>query len=90
MYVCMYVRPKGVSARSEDSCLGHGGAFDCFANSAAIFSTSSLVLQKQHSFKHKRRFSQVYKHQNQIKTIYMQILHYDTYFNIADRNLSHL
>jgi len=39
-----------------------------FAN-AANFCISTLVLQKQHSFKHKRRFSQVHKHKNQIKTI---------------------
>ena len=39
-----------------------------FATSAANLSASTLVLQKQHSFKHKRRFSQVHKqksHQNQ-------------------------
>jgi len=40
-----------------------------FAISAANFSISTLVLQKQHSFKHKRRFSQVHKHKNQIKPI---------------------
>jgi len=40
-----------------------------FAISAANFSISTYVLQKQHSFKHKRRFSQVHKHKNQIKTI---------------------
>jgi len=39
-----------------------------FAISAENFSISTLVLQKQHSFKHKRRFSQVHKHKNQIKT----------------------
>jgi len=33
-----------------------------FAISAANFSISTLVLQKQHRFKHKRRFSQVNKH----------------------------
>jgi len=32
-----------------------------FAISAANFSTSTLVLQKQHSFEHWRRFSQVHK-----------------------------
>ena len=35
----------------------------------ANFSISSLVLQKQLRFKHKRRFCQVHKHKNQIKTI---------------------
>jgi len=40
-----------------------------FAISAANFSFSTLVLQKQHSFKHKRRFSQVHKHKYKIKTI---------------------
>jgi len=39
-----------------------------FAISAADFRISTLVLQKQHSFKHKRRFSQVYKQINHIKT----------------------
>jgi len=34
-----------------------------------ILAFSTLVLQKQHSFKHKRRFSQVHKHKNQIKTV---------------------
>ena len=32
-----------------------------FATSAANFSISTLVLQKHHRFKHKRRFSQVHK-----------------------------
>ena len=50
-----------------------------FAISAANFSVSTLVLLKQHRFKHKRRFSQVQKHTNQIKTIYTQILSYDTF-----------
>ena len=40
-----------------------------FAISAANFSISTLFLQKQHRFKHKRQFSQVHKHKNQIKTI---------------------
>jgi len=40
-----------------------------FAINAANFSISTLVLQKQHSFKHKRQFSQVNKSKNQIKTI---------------------
>jgi len=40
-----------------------------FAINATNFSLSTLVLQKQHSFKHRRRFSQVHKHTNQIKTI---------------------
>jgi len=61
-----------------------------FAINAANFSTFALVLQKQHSFKHKRRFSHVHKHKNQMKTVYTQILSYDTYFNIAERNLSNL
>jgi len=39
------------------------------AISAANFSISNLVLQKQHSSKHKRQFSQKTKHKNQIKTI---------------------
>jgi len=38
-----------------------------FAINNANFSISTLVLQKQHSFKHKRRFSQVHKHKNQSK-----------------------
>jgi len=40
-----------------------------FAISAAHFSISTVVLQKQHSSKHKRRFSQVHKPKTQIKTI---------------------
>jgi len=40
-----------------------------FAINAANFSISTLVLQKQHSFKHKRRSSQVHKRKNQIKTV---------------------
>jgi len=59
-----------------------------FAISAATFSISALVLQKQHSFKHKRRFSQVHKRKNRIKIA--QILSYGTYFNIAERNLLYL
>jgi len=47
--------------------------------SAANFSVSTLVLPKQQRLKHKRRFSQVHKHKNQIKTIYTQILSYDTF-----------
>jgi len=39
------------------------------AISPAKFSISTLVLQKWHRFKHKRRFSQVKKTQNQIRTI---------------------
>jgi len=50
-----------------------------FAISAANFSISTLVLQKQHRFKHKRWFSQVHKHKNQIKTIYTPILSYDAF-----------
>jgi len=38
----------------------------------------ALVLPKQHKFKHKRRFSQVYKHKNWIKIT--QFLSYGTYF----------
>jgi len=60
-----------------------------FAINAANFSISTLVLQKQHSFKH----NNVLKCAN-IKFIskpfYAQILSYDTYFNIAERNLSYL
>jgi len=40
-----------------------------FVICAANFSVSTLVLQKQHRFKHKRRFSEVDRHKNQIKTI---------------------
>jgi len=61
-----------------------------FAISAAYFSISTLVLQKQQMFKHKRRFSQVNKHRNEIKNIYIQILRYNTDFNIAERKLSYL
>ena len=60
-----------------------------FATNAADFSISTLVLQKQHSFKHKRRFSQVDKHKIRSKPFYTQILSYDTSFNIAEQNLSH-
>jgi len=56
--------------------------------SAADFSISTIVLPKQYRFKHKRRFSQVHKHKNRIKTT--QILSYGTYVNIAERNLSYL
>ena len=38
-----------------------------FATNTANFSISTLVLQKQHSFKHKRQFSQVHKHKNKLK-----------------------
>ena len=58
------------------------------AISAANFSISTIVLPKQHRFKHKRRFSQVYKHRNQIKTIYTQILSYDT-FEMQKKDASH-
>jgi len=62
-----------------------------FAINAANFRNSTLVLQKQQSFKHKRRFSQVHKHKEIIsKPFYIQILSCDTYFNIAERNLSYL
>jgi len=49
-----------------------------FAISAANFSISTLVLQKWHMFKHKRRFSQVNKHKIRSKSFYTQILSYDT------------
>jgi len=35
-----------------------------FAFSAANFSISTLSFQKQHRFKHNRRFSQFHKHKN--------------------------
>jgi len=38
-----------------------GYSWDVFFINAANFSISTLVLQKKHSFKHKRRFSQVHK-----------------------------
>jgi len=44
-----------------------------FAINAANFSIFTLILQTQHRFKHKRRFSQVHKLKNQIKIIYTQI-----------------
>jgi len=50
-----------------------------FVISAANFIISTLVLQKQQSFKHKIRFSQVHEHKNQIKTILRTILSYDTF-----------
>jgi len=50
-----------------------------FAASAANYSISTLVLQKQHSFKRKRRFSQVHKQKIKSKQTYMQILSLNTY-----------
>ena len=50
-----------------------------FAISAANFSISTLVLQKQHRFKHKRRFSQVNKHKIRSKSFYTQILSYSMF-----------
>ena len=50
-----------------------------FAISAANFSISILVLQKQHSFKHKIWFSQVHEHKNQIKTILHTNFSYNTF-----------
>ena len=49
--------------------------------SAINFNISTLVLQKWHSFKPKRRFSQVNMHtNNEIKTIlHTQILSYDVF-----------
>jgi len=41
-----------------------------FAISAANFTISTLVLQKQNSFKHKRRFSQVIKHKIRSESFY--------------------
>jgi len=41
-----------------------------FAINAATFSISTLVLQKQHRLKHKRRFSQVHKHKIRSKPFY--------------------
>ena len=56
-----------------------------FAISAANFSTSTLVLQKQHRFKHKRRFSQVNTHEIRSKSFYAQTLSYDVFA----KNASH-
>ena len=61
-----------------------------FAITAANFSISTLVLQKQHSFKHKRHFLKCTNTKIRSKPFYTQILCYDTYCNIAERNLSHL
>jgi len=49
------------------------------AISAANFSISTLILPKQHRFKHKRRFSQVHKHKNRIKIILHTNFKYDTF-----------
>jgi len=49
------------------------------AISPANFSISTLVLQKWHRFKHKRRFSQVNKHKIKSKSFYTQILSYDMF-----------
>jgi len=46
------------------------------ATSAANVSISTLVFQKQHRFKHKRRFSQVNRHKIRLKSFYTQILSY--------------
>jgi len=48
-----------------------------FAYSASNCSISTLVLQKQHSFKHKRQFSQVHKQKITSKPTYTQILSYN-------------
>jgi len=61
---------------------------ETFSQQCCIF---TLVLQKQHRFKHKRRFSQECTNTEiRSKPFYTQILSYDTYFNTAERNLSHL
>jgi len=45
-----------------------------FAINAAKFSNYTLVLQKQHRFKYKRRFSQMHKHKTiRSKPFYTQI-----------------
>jgi len=44
-----------------------------FAIGAANFSISTLVLQKQHRFKHKRQFSHVNKHKIRSKSFNTQI-----------------
>jgi len=49
------------------------------AISPANFSISTLVLQKWHRFKHKRRFFQVNKHKIRSKPFYTQILSYNTF-----------
>jgi len=57
-----------------------------FAINAAHFSISTIVLQKQHSFKHKRRFSQVHEHKNQVKTIlhkFYRAMHYSAKRGLA-------
>ena len=58
------------------------------AISAANFSISTLVLPKQHRFKHKRRFSQVHKHRNWIKIILHTHFKYDR-FEMQKKNDSH-
>jgi len=50
-----------------------------FAINTANFSISTLVLQKRHRFKHKRRFFQVKKHKIRSKSYLTQILSYDTF-----------
>jgi len=52
-----------------------------FAIGAANFSISTLVLQKQHRFKHKRRSSQANKHKHKIrsKSFYTQILSFNMF-----------
>jgi len=54
-----------------------------FAINAANFSISTLLLQKQHSLKCTNT-------KIRSKPFYTQILSYDTYFNIAKRNLSYM
>jgi len=49
------------------------------AISAANFSISTLVLLKQHRFRHRRRFSQVHIHKNRIKIILHTDFKYDTF-----------
>jgi len=56
--------------------------------SAANFSISTLVLQKQHSFKNiKDNFLKCTNTKIRSKPFYTQILSNDTYCNIAERNL---
>jgi len=50
-----------------------------FGISAANFSISTLVLQKQHRLKHKRPFSQVNKQKIRSKSFYTKILSYDMF-----------
>jgi len=61
-----------------------------FAISAANFSISTLVSQKQHSFKLniKDNFLKCTNTKIRSKPNYTQILSYDTYFNIAEPEAS--